>query len=177
MNRALTKQRRVLAIDPTTKGFGFAVMEGPESLIDWGVKEVKDNKDACCLKQIANLIVHYEPDVIVVEDYAAKGCRRCQRVRLLIRDTFKLALEKKIKIHSVSRRAVRAAFSQFGAHTKHEIASAIVKRFPELAPRQPPYRKPWMSEDDRMSIFDAVALALTFFYFRGSSSPRVKAEV
>ena len=38
------------------------------------------------------------------------------------------------------------------------------KRFPELAPRLPRSRKPWMSEDYRMSIFDAVALALTFFF-------------
>lgn len=27
----------------------------------------------------------------------------------------------------------------------------------------PPPRKPWMSEDERMSIFDAVALATTLF--------------
>ena len=179
MNRTYTKQKRILAIDPTTKGFGFAILEGPESLIDWGVKEVKDNKDASrlnarCSQQVANLIERYEPDMIVVEDYAAKGCRRCPRVRLLIRDTFKLALEKKIKIHSVSQRAVRAAFSRFGARTKHEIAGAIAKRLPELAPRQPPYRKPWMSEDDRMSIFDAVALVLTFFFFtkKRSESPK-----
>ena len=174
MNRTYTKQKRVLAIDPTTKGFGFVVLEGPENLIDWGVKEVKYNKDVRCLRQVAELIEHYEPDVIVVEDYAAKGCRRCPRVQLLIRDIFKLALEKKIKIHSVSQRAVRAAFSRFGARTKHEIAGAIAKRLPELAPRQPPYRKPWMSEDDRMSIFDAVALVLTFFFFtkKRSESPK-----
>ena len=34
------KLQRIIAIDPTTKGFGFAVMEGPEDLIDWGIKEV-----------------------------------------------------------------------------------------------------------------------------------------
>ena len=165
MNCAPTKQKRVLAIDPTARGFGFAILEGPESLIDWGMKEVRDNKDARCLQQVANLIERYEPDVIVVEDVTARSCRRCPRVRLLIRDTFKLALEKKIKIHSVSRRRVRAAFSRFGAHTKHEIAGAIAKRLPELAPRRPPYRKPWMGEDERMSIFDAAAFALTFFSF------------
>ena len=47
---------------------------------------------------------------------------------------------------------------------KQEIAIAIAERFPELAPRLPRFRKPWMSEDYRMSIFDAVALALTFFF-------------
>ena len=50
------------------------------------------------------------------------------------------------------------------ATTKQEIAIAIAERFPELAPRLPRSRKPWMSEDYRMSIFDAVALALTFFF-------------
>jgi hypothetical protein len=43
---------------------------------------------------------------------------------------------------------------------------AIAKRFPELAPRLPRFRKPWMSEDYRMSIFDAVAMALTLFNFQ-----------
>ena len=164
MNRTHTEQRRVLAIDPTTKGFGFVILEGPESLIDWGVKEVRDNKDVRCLQQVADLIRRYEPDVIVAEDYAAKGCRRCPRVRALIRGILKRAAEKKVKTRCFSRRAVRAIFSWSGARTKHEIADAIVKRLPELAPRRPPYRKPWMSEDERMSIFDAVALAFTFFH-------------
>jgi len=48
---------------------------------------------------------------------------------------------------------------------KNRIAGVIAERLPELAPWQPPFRKPWMSEDERMSIFDAVAFALTFFYF------------
>ena len=33
-------------------------------------------------------------------------------------------------------------------------------QFPELEKRLPRVRKPWMSEDERMSIFDAVALAI-----------------
>ena len=41
MSRAYTKDIRVLAIDPSTRGFGFAVLEGPNRLIDWGVKETK----------------------------------------------------------------------------------------------------------------------------------------
>ncbi len=32
--------------------------------------------------------------------------------------------------------------------------------------RLPRFRKPWMSEDYRMSIFDAVALAIAFFQFQ-----------
>ena len=35
MSRAYTKDICVLAIDPSTRGFGFAVFEGPNQLIDW----------------------------------------------------------------------------------------------------------------------------------------------
>jgi len=58
---------------------------------------------------------------------------------------------------------VRQTFAQ-DARNKQLIAVAIGRRFPELAPHVPPYRKCWMSEDYRMSIFDAVALALTYFH-------------
>jgi len=45
--------------------------------------------------------------------------------------------------------------------TKHDLAEILAKRFSEeLGSRLPPKRLPWMSEDYRMDIFDAVALAL-----------------
>jgi len=47
--------------------------------------------------------------------------------------------------------------------TKQEMAELLAKKFPdELASRLPPKRKPWKSEDKRMDIFDAVALAVAF---------------
>ena len=157
---------RTLAIDPTTNGFGFAVMEGPESLIDWGVKDAgAGDKNARCLEIVSALIDHYMPDVLVVEDYRNKGFRRCERVRRLIQDIMKLALKKRVKARKFNRSEVREAFSGSGTFTKHGIATTIAERLLELAPRLPPYRHAWMSEDYRMAIFDAVALALTFFHF------------
>jgi Holliday junction resolvasome RuvABC endonuclease subunit len=162
MSRAYTNNIRVLAIDPSTRGFGFAVLEGPERLIDWGVKETKTDKKRRTLKLIDDLIERYQPNVIVVEDYEGKGSRRCYRIQGLINDITKLAAKKNTKVRSFSRAKVKQAFSESGASTKYEIARAITNRFPELAPRLPRFRKPWMSEDYRMSIFDAVALGLTF---------------
>src|SRR2546426_11362669 len=98
MSRAYTKDIRVLAIDPSTRGFGFAVLEGPNRLIDWGVKETKKNKKARSLKLIEELMDRYQPSVIVVEDYAEKGSRRCRRIQGLINDISKLELKKKIRI-------------------------------------------------------------------------------
>src|SRR6266481_8785317 len=122
MSRAYTKYIRVLAIDPSTRGFGFAVLEGPNRLIDWGVKETKKNKNARSLKLIENLIDRYLPSVIVVEDYAGKGSRRCRRIQGLINDISKLAAKRKIKVRSFSRIKVKQTFSASGASNKQDIA-------------------------------------------------------
>jgi RNase H-fold protein (predicted Holliday junction resolvase) len=109
MSRAYTKDIRVLAIDPSTRGFGFAILEGPERLIDWGVKETKTDKKRRSLKFGAELIERYQPRVIVVEDYEGKGSRRCQRVGELINDISKLASNRKIRVRNVSRAKVKAS--------------------------------------------------------------------
>jgi Holliday junction resolvasome RuvABC endonuclease subunit len=164
MNPRANRDIRILAIDPSTRGFGFAVLEGPTRLIDWGVKETKTDKKRRSLKLIAELIEQYAPGVVALEDYEGKGSRRCHRIGELINDISKLALKRKVKVKSFSRAKVKDAFSETGGSNKYEIAKAIAGRFPELAPRLPRFRKPWMSEDYRMAIFDAVAMAMAYFY-------------
>lgn len=164
MSNGNAKQKLALAIHPSTRGFGFVLFEGPKLPIDWGVKDTRVDKNAQGLQKIRELIDFYHPDVIVVEDYAGEGSRRCKRVQQLIKDIKRLAGKNKIKTHSYSRSAIRKTFSQFGAQTKYQIAKKIAAWLPIFALRLPPVRKAWMSEDYRMSIFDAVSLALTFFY-------------
>jgi Holliday junction resolvasome RuvABC endonuclease subunit len=172
MSPVYTKDIRALAIDPSTRGFGFAVLEGPERLVDWGVKETKVNKNVKSLKLIDDLIERYQPSVLIVEDYRGKGSRRCRRIQELINDISKLGSKKKIRVKSFSRVKVKQAFFESGAETKEDIALDIAKRFPELAPRLPRFRKPWMSEDYRMSIFDATALALSYLHFEKAATTR-----
>src|SRR5574337_19513 len=111
MNPSLLEAKRVLAIDPTSKGFGFAVLEGPTVLIDWGVKHVRSDRNAKCLEQAAELVGRYRPEVLVVERTAAKGSRRCPRVRQLIEDLIALALDRRLRTRRVSRRQVQRSFS------------------------------------------------------------------
>jgi hypothetical protein len=76
----------------------------------------------------------------------------------LIKAISELAEKRSLRVETFSGSQVKKAFAEYGATNKYEIAVAIDKRFPELAPRLPRFRKPWMSEDYRMSIFDAVGL-------------------
>lgn len=163
MNPLSPNRTRILAIDPTTSGFGFAVLEGPDFLVDWGIKETQDDKHAQCLKLIGTLIARYQPDMIVTENPSGKRSRRCARVRALIASIVALARERTCRTRSFTRAEVYKPFPHVDKPNKHRIANAIAEQFPELAPRLPPFRKPWMSEDVRMSIFDAMALALTFY--------------
>ena len=158
-----TKDIRVLAIDPSTRGFGFAMFEGPKKLVDWGGRTARVNKNAECLAKVKELITLYRPQVIVVEDCEAKGSRRCGRVKDLIRSITALAKAHKIRVRSISRLQVKQAFASEHGTTKDRIARIIVKSFHELADRVPRARKAWTSEGYGMSIFDAVALGMAYF--------------
>ncbi len=54
-------------------------------------------------------------------------------------------------------------FAQQGVINKQSLAEAIARHMPAFERYLPPPRKPWMSEDSRMNLFDAAALALAFF--------------
>ena len=165
---------RVLAIDPTTKGFAYAVFEGPDLLLDWGSTQVRlERKNALCLKRVEDLLRRYAPDVVVLEAYDGKGSHRRPRVRSLIRSIRGLAARKRFRSRAFSRAEIRRAFASVGKATKHPIASEIARRFPELAAHLPEARKFYESEDERMSIFDAASLALTYFASRRKRSKPV----
>jgi hypothetical protein len=68
-----------------------------------------------------------------------------------------------VRVKTYSRAQVIQYFAELGAVTKHKIAEAIAKHIPALSLYVPPARKPWMSENARMGIFDAAALAWLYF--------------
>jgi hypothetical protein len=156
--------KRVLSIDPTSRGFGFVVFESPTTLVDWGNKAIREQDEAKNLAKVLKLIRHYRPEIMVLEDH--RGSRRCARVQSLLDGVCRLAATEGLKTHCVPVSRVKEVFRTFRANTKHEIAHAVAQQLPELAPELPRYRKPWMSEDSQMAIFDGAALALTYFHSR-----------
>lgn len=162
--RRSREHHRVLAIDPTHRGFGFVVLEGETTLLDWGTRHVSRPKHDGSIEKVDALVDRYDPSVLILEDHTGDGSRRCRRVQTLIDALQKLGQARDLSVFSYSRGDIRLAFSTREATTKEEIAGVLVARYPELAPRLPPTRKPWMSEDHRMAIFDAASLAVTHFH-------------
>jgi Holliday junction resolvasome RuvABC endonuclease subunit len=163
VNNISPKYQRILAITPSSRGFGYAVLEGHKVLVDWGVKSVEGDKNAGSINKVEEMIAHYNPQVMVFEDTATKESRRCPRIQALTKRLVAVAESRTIKVKLFSQTQVRRVFLGDDRGTKHALAKIIVQRFPEeLGFRLPPKHRAWMSEDFRMDIFDAVALALCF---------------
>jgi hypothetical protein len=161
MKKTIPKYPRILAIAPSTRGFGFALVEGLNTFVDWGVKSIEGDKNAGSVARVKAMIAHYEPDVLVLENTLINPVRRAPRIRELTKRIASMSKIQGVRVILLTREQVRRVF--FGDYhgTKYAVAEILSKRFPdELGFRLPPKRRPWMSEDSRMDIFDAVALAL-----------------
>ena len=74
-----------------------------------------------------------------------------------------LASDRGIYTPIYSRETIRECFEKSGAVTRRDIALSIAEQIEVFRRRLPRERKRWDSEDVRQSLFDAVALALTYF--------------
>lgn len=175
--RATHKDNLVLALYPFSRGFAFALFEGPKSPIDWGVKEIKEkHRNDKSLEAIKAIVAKYSPVALVIEDTGDRMRRRSSRIKKIYRTLVTFAASQYIDLHRIEQHEVWEYFAAGGALTKYEIAKAIVQKLPGFAHRMPRIRRPWMSADPRQSLFDAVALALVFYKLRGIPSPYDGAE-
>ena len=139
------------------------MFEGADQLVDWGLRDIREDKEQRTIEKLGDLLRLYRPSVLVLEDTDDPMSRRGPRIAQTLERICEFAAEKKVRVRALAPSKVRACFVPSGARTKHQIAGVICGGFPELAPYRPPRRRLWMSEDDRMAIFDAAALAATFF--------------
>src|SRR4051812_23480534 len=163
MSQTPTDPTRIFALDPTTKGFGYAILETPFHLVDWGLAHVSGEKETGAVSRFEELLDQYRPDIVILEDSTALGSRRRPRVQKLLAKLQDTARERGIAVHLVPRLAVIECFSSPEKRaTKYSITKHLAETFPELAAKVPARRKVWQSEDERIATFDALGLAVTY---------------
>jgi RNase H-fold protein (predicted Holliday junction resolvase) len=153
--------KRTLAVDLARRGFGYAVLDAKGRLVDWGVRRVRGDKAAECMTRIMDLLEWYAPEMLVLEDCDATTSRRAPRIRALAREVRRMAKAVDVAVTSTSWQQVRGVFGRSVRATKDQIAARVAQLYPIMSRHLPPKRKIWMSEDERMNMFDAIALALT----------------
>ena len=164
MNNHHQKPFRLLAVALTSRGLGYAVLEGESSLIESSRMSVRNgDKNWQCLAKVKKLTAFYRPDALILQDVTAKGSRRNSRIKALHREVMRFAAKQRLKVDLISEKQLRNLLLGDASGTKHEMAEMLTERFSdELAFRLPSKRRLWQSEDSRMDIFDAVALAVAF---------------
>lgn len=176
MTKRHVTRRRVLAIDPTYRGFGYVILEGADRLVDWGVCEVRTDKSRVILEKIATLVRMFDPDVLVVEDVSHHQCKRRDSARMLVNAIVAMARRLGTMVQCVPAVMVRALYREHGAMNKDAVARLIVLEFPESERLLPRPRKIWMPESPQMAVFDAMAFALVSTKMHSGRGPSHKAE-
>ena len=170
-------ESRLLAIDPTSRGFGFVILEqDPSFLLDWGVAHCRDYLKVDCLKRIEKLISYFQPTDLLVEDSCPIPRSRCHKLRQFIRKFKAVAKKQGLTVHVLPSATVRATFAAEGARNQEQRAAAITRLFPELRYRLPPHRDTWMTEDYWMTVFDCLTLITAFLKIKRSKL-QIKSKV
>lgn len=160
-----SSEQRILALDVHPRSFGFVVFEGPNRMLDWGVKSFRLGVNAVKIpaaKKLRALLDDFMPSVIVIRE------PEMRRNRKMLTTIEIQARSRNIPVRFISWSDVNRAFVGF-ENNKYEVASALAKQFPSLASRLPPKRKCWQGEDYRMGIFDAAAVGVAYFTRRRSA--------
>jgi len=162
--RSRGKPQRVLALDPWTRAIGLAVLEGDELLncgVRWlGPLPLPERLLVKGRSFVEGLIEFYRPSVLILSKTDYRGSRRSRYVQAFCRAIKKLASAQGLRFKEYEPQQVKAHLG--GKLNKHGLCLAVAEHFPELAAKVPSPRKPWQSQDVRVSAFQAVGLTLTF---------------
>ena len=162
------KHPPIMAIHATAKGFGYVVMSGPFSLVDWGTRRTIKDKNAVCLARLSELLDRFDPHTLVLED-PSQNPRRSSRIQRLYLGMSGVCHGRSIDLAVFSRADVHRCYATVGAKGWQDIAEAVARQLEPFRKLVPSRRKAWQSESRRMSIFAAAAIAMTYWQLGDTS--------
>ncbi|MBS1983505.1 MAG: hypothetical protein JST16_04975 [Bdellovibrionales bacterium] len=165
----LPHDKAALAIFPSVDGFGWALFDGPLSIVDREVCRLAksargdEEKNARCLQRAEVLLDWYRPAMLVLEDFESLASKRHTRIRELCRSLISAAAIRGIPTRVLSREQVLACFKSKEVETRYETALFVAEHLPELRQLMPDKRRAWQSEFPNMALFAAVALLIVHY--------------
>jgi hypothetical protein len=147
---------RVLALDLHPRRFGYVVVESPDRLLDWGVRSHRHKRGSTIelIRRLRSLLELWSPSVLVIRGSRQTRSRKGVGRGRLFRRMLAQARNRHVGVRILKQRATDLAETL----PKYERAATAATRFPVLAQRLPPKRKPWESEHYSMSMFEALGL-------------------
>ncbi len=169
MMETTPKPGYVIALHPTSRGLGWIVLEGPFSPHDWGTTRAdRGDRNAHHLAHVEKLLARYEPETIVLEAFERRHSARADRIARLGRAVVAMATDRSIDVAIYTRGEVKACFASVGAVSRQDVAEAVARSIPALAHKVPKPRRAWESDNPRLGLFAAAALALTHYQYQAT---------
>jgi len=151
-----------MALDVRSRRFGFAIFEGPNELLDYGVKGFRTRVDTVQFSPRQKLATLFEDFNVATVVWRGPASGTSRQKSSIVDALQRESLDRRISVKLVTRGVVKKAFAGSN-RSKYEIASALAQQFPALDSKLPSKRKCWQSEIHRMSMFDAAALGVAYF--------------
>lgn len=154
----------VLGLHLSSRGFGWALFEGPTALFDCGSVEIYgEDKNAAIRTRVEKLLDKYCPRTLVLEAFDAPTSQRKPRVRVLYRVLLACAEHRGITVDRCARSEIAAVLGVTSPAPRQAIAEAIAGRIEALRSRVPRPKKIWLGERHKMDLFCAAACAVTHY--------------
>lgn len=148
----------VLALDVHNRLVGYAVFEGPENVLDYGVKRFRGGADATRIPlgiKIARLLAQWHPHSVVLKPgYRGRAAHNAKIIQAQ-------ALSFGAQVHFIPYHAIENVFPPL--NNKYEKAHFLAGSLGPLTTRLPQKRKPWESEHYQLNVFEAAALGVAYF--------------
>ena len=152
----------MLALELRNSRFAFAVLQG-WTVLEFGSRRHQagaKGSDAA-LEKLRFLLKLYAPSSVVVREpwRVSQGASQAGVVLRKIRNELR---RHDARFETMCRRKIEKFFASQGCSTKHEIASLLALRFPNLEGIVPRKRRPWEPERHITAIFDAIATSVAY---------------
>lgn len=147
--------KRVIGIDPCSRGFGFAVVEDDGRLVDYAFVQVRPWRLEKMSVRLAMLVDRYAPVLLVVRQTA--GQPQALRRRQIEACIIQLAAKRGLLVAAVSTDELKR---RYGVLTLYAVAKSLADSMPELSPTLPEPRQPWTSQNAGLYPLLAAAAAL-----------------
>lgn len=145
---------RILGIAATIRGFAYGLTEGPGCLVDVNIRR-RPAKKADVAKALASLIANSRPLFVA---FGATKSKRGTREQMLDDALTATCAKSSVMILRITIRQLNA-LTTAPDPSKWDIAREVARQFPEIAHRLPKKPALWEAEDDRIGIFQAIAVA------------------
>lgn len=158
------KKSTILSLYPNTYGVAYALFDSPKKLVSYGLGQIRPVNSKKSRERIQKYIDYYKPDVVLLRGLSEN--RTHKRTLQLINQIAHEVSAQGLQVYSYTREQIKSTFNEFESQpqSKYQISQKIIEWYPQMENISFPIPKRWMSENFNAGIFDAVSLAIAFWY-------------